>query len=333
MEGVQHAGMGTTFADFRGYLITVRMLSSGTVKRYAAAADSFAAFFGVRPNALAPLAGLSRADVLRYLAARQGQRRAPSRANWNGQLAALRALYRWLREQEVTDVDPSETIEWLKPDDPERVPLSLDEAIALVGVARECSPARCQSRNVTLLQVLLHCGLRVSEVASLTLGQVDLENRVFHRVRAKGDRLLAVKFNDVVAEALEEYLAARAELGPPDTEPALFVSTQHRRMSVRSIEYLVQRLAEQAGIGRTVTPHYLRHTSATLLVDEADAPLHVAQEHLGHSLITTTQRYVHPRRSAHRLAVDRLGDVWKSAAGKKQGGRARPLNRSIQGNA
>jgi len=111
--------------------------------------------------------------------------------------------------------EPSSPLERLRLTRRERVPLSFDEALELVDAAREHSPKRFRSRNVAVVKVFFHCALRVAEVVSLNLDQVDFDNRLFLNVRTKGNKRLSILFNDVVAEALEAYLADRKQLGFP----------------------------------------------------------------------------------------------------------------------
>lgn len=129
-------------------------------------------------------------------------------------------------------------------------------------------------------------------------------------VRAKGGKLLAVAFNDVVAEALEQYLAERPRLHPATDEPALFVSDRGNRLSIRTVQELVKRFGKLATIRTPVTPHVLRHSSATRLA-ELGTPLRVVQEICGHASVTTTERYVHVNGNERRRAIDALAVRWR----------------------
>lgn len=310
-------------AAFRTYLLYERRLAPSTVDRYATVASSFsehlvAQFGKVRWRRV------DRQKVVNFLIAEGGEAKA-SRPAWNNRVAALRALFDWLASTGQVRANPAQLVLRVSSPPAERVPLSFEEALALVSAVREYSPPGFASRNVALMQVLLHCGLRVSEVAGLDVGQLDVAGHLFLDVVVKGDRRLAARFNDVVAEAIEEYLPERAKLAPAD-EPALFVSSHRRRWSVRAIEYFVATYAKRAGIKRSVFPHLLRHSSATLLSEVAQTPIEVVQEHLHHRSLATTRHYVHVSAKAHRQAVDRLGEAWKLAVGEQHRNDAEPQN-------
>jgi integrase/recombinase XerC len=263
------------------------------------------------------LSAVRKTDVAHFL--RSGNEH--SRTGWNGRLAALRALFGYLVKEEIMTANPALLVDRLKLPERQREPLTLDEMIRLVDSAAAQAPKKLRSRNVAILQIFFHCSLRVSEVVSLDLGQVDMEERLFRSVRTKGDKRLAVLFNDVVAEALERYLPERAALGAPETETALFLSQQGTRLSARTVEEMVSHYASVARIARHTTPHVLRHSSATELADVTD--LRTVQDHLGHDSITTTQRYVHVKDAEHRRAVDELGSRFTSARrGRSRSGRA-----------
>lgn len=207
-------------------------------------------------------------------------------------------------------MNPAMTLERQRVIPKEPVPLSFDEMLRLVeAVEGHCSTVY-KHRNVAILQVLFHCALRVAEVVSLDLSQLDFDNYVFLDVRRKGGKLLAAAFNDVVAEALQRYLRVRREHSPEGDDPALFLSDRKKRLGVRAVQAMVKKYADLAGISRTVSPHLLRHSSATQLM-EVGTPLRVVQEICGHASVETTQRYVHVNNGQRKQAVDALGREWR----------------------
>jgi site-specific recombinase XerD len=253
-----------------------------------------------------PLASLTASDVGAFLD------RAGSASQRNVQLSALRTFFTWAEREELVTKNPAASIERAKVVQHVREPISLDEMLRLVFAVEANAPAKLMLRDVALIQVFFHCALRVSEVVSIDLAQVDVQNRLIRNVVTKGDGRLTVITNDVVAEALERYLAVRAKLGPSSNERALFLSQQGTRLSVRTVEEFVRTYAERAGLPVKVTPHVLRHASATELIDITD--IRTVQEHLGHKSVTTTQRYTHSKESKRRAAVDELGRRWRRAA-------------------
>lgn len=297
-------------SEFPDYLRSELMLAERTRARYEAIVRDFIAF---AERAGFAVDAARRDDVLHFLRSRSSADAEPSRAMWNLRLAALRALYGLALKEEVMAVNPAALVERRKLARKERFPLSLSEMLAIVDAAARYSPEGQKARNVALFQVFLHSSLRAAEVVSLTLDQVDLDLHAFLSVRVKGDKRLSVLFNDVVAEALARYLAERKTWGLPDAVRTLFVSKRGGPLSVRTLEYLVPRYAELAGIRRRVTPHDLRHSSLSELAEEG-TPLEVVRDHAGHESVKTTELYVHRSKTHEREAVDRLGTTWKRAA-------------------
>lgn len=315
--------MSELVAAFGRYLSEQRMLGTRTVNRYVEEARRLVTFLGDESRH-ATVEAADKKVILSFLRHPTTQGVPPSRATWNARLAAVRALYEYLFQEEVLEVNPALRIDRQRVPRADRLPLSLDEVLALVDAARLRSPEGFAARNVALIHVFFHCALRVAEVVSLDLDQVDFDNRLFLSVRTKGNKRLSVLFNDVVAEALEKYLPERQQVG--DGHGALFLSLQRRRLSVRAVENLVVHYARLAGINRKVTPHLLRHSSATELAGLTS--IRVVQEHCGHSSVSTTERYVHVNRSQRREAVDALGHRWReketSRVGEAKDNKKRP---------
>jgi integrase/recombinase XerC len=248
--------------------------------------------------------------------------RAGSASQRNVQLSSLRTFFAWAEREGLVNKNPAACIERAKVVENTREPLSLDEMLRLVGTVELSAPRKLKFRDVALIQLFFHCALRVSEVVSIDLDQVDVEARLIRNVVTKGDGRLTVIINDVVAEALERYLTVRPELGPSDDERALFLSQQGSRLSVRTVEDFVRSYAERACLPIRVTPHVLRHASATELIEFTD--IRTVQEHLGHKSVTTTQRYTHVKESKRRAAVDELARRWRRASS----GRVAPPGRT-----
>lgn len=282
---------------FEAFLRVERRRGAMTVQRYRGIVGEFLGGLGGTP-----LASLTKHDCIAFLRGK-GDVEDPSRSVWNLRLAALRSFVGYLMHTEVIVQDPTLSIERHKIASREPIPLSLDEFLALVEAAAKSGAF--PARNVAILQTLFHTALRVSELVSLDVDQLDWDAYVFRDVRTKGSKWLSAPFNDMAAEALEKHLADRGKQRQV-TEGALFLSNRGTRLSTRSIQQLVSELGKEAGIGRPVTPHILRHSSATELV-ELGTPLKVVQEICGHASSATTEKYIHARAGAHRTAVDALG--------------------------
>jgi len=221
-------------------------------------------------------------DVSRFLKFLYGRKLKPRSAT--RAFAAVRGLHKFLIIEGATSENPTSTVEqprWWKP-----LPnvLVLEEVDRLLA-APDLATAR-GLRDRAMLEVLYATGLRVSELAGLDLDAVDRQARVV-RVLGKGGKERMVPYGAPAARALDAYLDRRAT-----ARGAVFVNRRGGRLSVRSIHTIVRRAARAAGVTRRVSPHTLRHTFATHLLDRG-ADLRVIQELLGHSRLSTTQRYTH----------------------------------------
>ena len=198
-------------------------------------------------------------------------------------LAAVRSLYRFLVRRGVVAANPARELRG--PRVPRRLAafLPVDETHALFAGRPE--PV-FGARDVAMLELLYASGLRVSELAGLDVADLDPSTRTV-RVLGKGARERIVPYGGMAAQALEAWLDARGR-----HHGALFVNARGGRLTTRWIGTVVRRRALAAGISRRVSPHTLRHTFATHLLD-AGADLRAIQELLGHRRLSTTQRYTH----------------------------------------
>ena len=212
-------------------------------------------------------------------------------------LAAVRSFYRFLVRRGVVERNPAR--ETRGPRRTQKLVgfLPIDEAIALVDARALGGTAR--DRDVAIVELLYAAGLRVSELTGLDVDKVDRAEQTV-RVLGKGRKERIVPYGAGAARALERYLAPRSAARGP-----LFVNARGGRLTDRSVRNVVRRAARAAGVVRRVTPHTLRHTFATHLLD-AGADLRAIQELLGHSRLSTTQRYTH-------VGTDQLMRVYDAA--------------------
>ena len=204
-------------------------------------------------------------------------------------LSAVRSFYRYLQREELVSVSPAATISSPKLDRKLPVFLSQEETARLVEAPDITKPAGMRDR--AFLELLYASGLRVSELAGLDVSQVDRETKEI-RVWGKGAKERIVLMGDPAARALTTYL----EQGRPKLnkrgEPAVFLNQDGGRLTVRSVQSLVQYYAKSVGIDKDVHPHTVRHTFATHLLN-GGADLRVVQELLGHASLSSTQIYTH----------------------------------------
>lgn len=155
-------------------------------------------------------------------------------------------------------------------------------------------------RNTAIVVMLAYSGLRVAELTALERHDVDLEAGTIHVRHGKGDRERYVPLHAFAAKALTRYLSSRF-----DESEALIVSRNGTRISTSQVRRIVQAVAREAGIHKRVTPHKLRHSFATMLLDKG-VNLRVVQELLGHASITSTQIYTHVSQEQKRQGIDVL---------------------------
>ena len=215
-------------------------------------------------------------------------------------LAAARSYFRF--QQRSKSVTENVAAQVRNPRQEKRHPraLNVDETFALLDTAQK--PSRTQGqpaadsaeaermlcRDLALAELLYGSGLRISEALGLDIDDVQLSSRVL-RVMGKGSRQRLAPLSDTSCDSLKSWLDERPLMAQPD-EPALFVGARGSRLNRREAARIVERLCRRAGLDFTVSPHSLRHSFATHLLT-AGADLRSVQELLGHSRLTTTQRY------------------------------------------
>ncbi len=221
-------------------------------------------------------------------------------------VAAARTWMRWMQKRGIVKTNPADELASPKVRRPLPTFLSVDAAAQVVEAPEGGEPTELRDRAV--LELLYGSGLRVSELAKLDLGDVDLAGGSA-RVLGKGSKERMVPLGGKSIAALRAYLEARAAFRHPRTgahDPrVLFLSPRGARLGVRAIQTLVQKYGA-LGAGRAdLHPHALRHTCATHLLD-GGADLRAIQELLGHSSLSTTQRYTH-------VSMDHLMRVYDAA--------------------
>jgi len=302
---------------FLGHLSS-RNSSPGTVREYRRHVAQFFAFLeGRGVDWQAP----DRATVRAYLGTLA--ERGLSASTVGGQLAAIRSLYRHAARQGWISGDPVAGVR--SPKRPGRLPrvLSVDGAARLVEAPatfvrasqRRRNPAQADAtarRDAALLELLYATGMRISELASLTVDRLDLPRRRL-RVIGKGNKERELLFGEHAARALRAYLASgRPTLAAHAATPvaALFLNSGGGPLTARGARMVVERWVTASGAPASTSPHTLRHSFATHLL-EGGADLRTVQELLGHASLATTQIYTHlsdaSLRTAYRSAHPRSG--------------------------
>ena len=235
-------------------------------------------------------------NILAYLASTENKSTRTVARN----LSSLRRLYEYLSKEDKVKQNPIKNVE--APRLGRSLPKSLteNEVESLLDAPNTNQPLGL--RDNTMLEIIYGTGLRVSELITLTLHQINLRQGVV-RVMGKGNKERLVPLGEISTEWLEKYLAhGRNEiLGENNSTDTLFPSRRGKSMTRQTFWHIVKRHAIVAGIKKNISPHMLRHAFATHLINHG-ADLRVVQMLLGHSDISTTQIYTH-------VARERLKDI------------------------
>jgi integrase/recombinase XerC len=304
---------------FVAFLRYNRNAAKHTVTAYDSDLMQFVEFLAVRDGCKPSQLAVSRLDaaaVTDFLA--ELHRRGNSRASAARRLAALRAFAVHLVREGALPTDPTQLVGAPKCEQFLPAHLGIEEMDRLLAAPDVSTPAGRRDRAI--LELFYASGLRLSELVDLDLDSVNLSGRVV-RVRGKGGKERLVPFNPPAAEAIRKMLEGQRAEGKGQRagqrakgkgrskdegqRDALFLSLRGARLTARSVDRIVRRYVREAAIRAGISPHALRHTFATHLL-QAGADLRAIQELLGHAQLSTTQRYTH-------LDVGRLMDVYRQA--------------------
>ena len=278
--------------DYRNYLKIERAMSRNTVASYCSDVEKFLLNLQCSPLDVGP------EDVEGHLQTRTDvSKRTQARL-----LSSLRSFYGWMVIEGMISDNPCDRVDQPKlgvylPD-----VLSVDEVADLIDSV--CLSTWQDYRDRAILEVLYGCGLRVSEAVDLKISCLFLKEG-FIRVIGKGDKERLVPLGEMAADAIKAYLSRRTEPYDAVSEDLLFLNRYGRALSRQSMFKMIKSCALKAGIVKDISPHTLRHSFATHLV-EGGADLRMVQDMLGHESITTTEIYTHVDSSTwHREVISR----------------------------
>jgi integrase/recombinase XerC len=293
------AALQECIRQYLAFLEFNRNVSPHTLRAYRTDLEQWLAFLaerdGCRPSQI-PLVAFDIDGVRGFLAALHD--RGNSRASTARRLAALRTLARYLVREELLGADPTAMVGSPRKEKTLPAHLTAPDVDRLLQAPDIATVAG--RRDAAILELFYASGLRLSELVELDLADVNLGGRVV-RVTGKGGKERLVPFNHAAGRALRAMLSDHAGLPRPPRSPAgrhrrvrdpLFLSLRGARLTTRSVDRIVRRYVREAAIAQGISPHALRHTFATHLL-QAGADLRAIQELLGHARLSTTQRYTH----------------------------------------
>jgi len=295
--------------QFIHYLSMEKNASPHTCRCYQRDLEGFEDFLKssgmyLTPSGDVELGKVDRIAIRKYLSFLHRKNRKSSIAR---KISTLRSFFKYLVREEMVSSNPAKSVSTPKVEKTLPTTLTVDEAFRLMespkslsGKSSEGSKER-SLRDRAILELLYSSGLRVSELVGLNWNQLDQDLGIV-RVMGKGRKERIVPVGAKAIEALKAYLEER---GSVEGGNPLFINSMGGRLTARSVGRLIKKYSRHSGIFRKVSPHSLRHTFATHLLD-AGADIREIQEMLGHSSLSTTQRYTH-------LSMGKLMEVYDRA--------------------
>ncbi|MDE7153263.1 MAG: site-specific tyrosine recombinase XerD [Muribaculaceae bacterium] len=271
--------------SYAAYMQLERGMSENTCVSYSFDVQKFAAYIEERGKGIADV---TVDDLREFMGELHDLGIAP--ASQARIVSGLKSFYRFMKMENYIDESPATLLE--SPRTGKHLPdvLSVEEIDDLTAAIDEGSAEGL--RNHAIIEVLYGCGLRVSELINLEISKLYL-NDGYLIVTGKGNKQRMVPMSEISIELINDYLAIRGENGvKPGEENILFLNRRGKRLTRQMIFIIIRRLAAAAGINKEISPHTLRHSFATHLL-EGGANLRAIQQMLGHESIATTEIYLH----------------------------------------
>lgn len=235
-------------------------------------------------------------------------------------LCAIRAFFKYaVTKRFLLETSPAANID--SPKQKKTLPrfLSLDESIKLLSAIKNDTESNTVERDYAMITLFLNCGMRVSELVGISIGDYDREALEWLRVTGKGNKERMIYLNSACKEALIPYLKIRySEKYRAVTDKALFLSRLESRISVKTVQHIVYKYLERAGLdSKRYSVHKLRHTAATLMYQSGNVDIRVLKDILGHEQLNTTQIYTHVSDANMKAAMDNNPLASISLSGEK----------------
>ncbi|MEO8379023.1 MAG: tyrosine recombinase XerC [Acidobacteriota bacterium] len=283
--------MTNEIGDFLDYLTFEKNVSPNTISAYRDDLESFTTFLCNDYLSMArdqlDLRKVDHLTVRSYLA--HLSRRKLSRATVARHLSALRSFFKFLVREAIVDANPARTV--ATPKREKHLPAVLQTSDVALLLEQPDTSSTLGLRDAAWLELLYASGLRIAELTGIDIDDLELRSRLV-KVRGKGSKERIVPFGTKAETALRAYLAVRGELIRNAEEEAVFVNYRGERITTRSVRRLFDGYVRDAALRTGVSPHTLRHSFATHLLN-AGADLRGIQELLGHASLSTTQKYTH----------------------------------------
>ncbi len=268
-------------SDFLKYLQIEKRASIHTIKSYQRDLLQLQTFCQERQ--IEEWSAIQASDIRQHIANRH--RKGIAGKSLQRELSAIRSFYQYMVKKNLLTQNPAKLVK--APKQPRKLPKSLD-VDQLNGILEAPTDTLLELRDLAMFELFYSCGLRLSELASLDLTDISLDERLLRVRHGKGDKQRELPIGRKAVAAIRTWLNQR----PQSTDSALFTAKNGKRLSQRSIQLRLDQWCKKQGIDERVHPHMLRHSFASHLL-ESSQDIRAVQELLGHSNISTTQIYTH----------------------------------------
>ncbi len=283
--------MKNEIGDFLDYLTYERNVSVNTVGAYRNDLESFVSFlcndYMVLGRDQLDLRRVDHLAVRSYLA--HLARRKLSRSSTARHLSALRSFFKYLMREAVVETNPARSV--ATPRREKHLPAVMQTSEVALLIEQPDASEKLGIRDRAFLELLYASGLRISELVGIDLDDLELRARLV-KVHGKGSKERIVPFGSKAEEALRAWISVRGELVHDPDEQAMLVNYRGERITARSVRRLFDGYIRKAALRSGISPHTMRHSFATHLLN-AGADLRAIQELLGHASLSTTQKYTH----------------------------------------
>ena len=297
--------------EFASYKAVVQNASEKTISEYLLDLRTFFRFMLAREQKIDPLSKdfekidvsnvdleyikhITQEDIFEFLMYADGTRKNLAAAKAR-KLSALKGFFKYLHTKRMMiDENPAANIE--TPKRQEALPkfLSIEESLLLLEAVKNDRESKSRTRDYAIITLFLNCGMRVSELVGINMNDIDREFRSL-TVTGKGNKQRIVYLNSACRDALSDYFMERVSEPHAEADtPALFLSNREQRISVKTVQWLVYKYLDLAGLeSKHYSVHKLRHTAATLMYQSGQVDVRVLKDILGHEQLNTTQIYTH----------------------------------------
>ena len=308
--------------DFAAYKLTIQACSSKTVDEYLSDLRLFFKYvYAKRNRILIPsdffdeiqlshldtdfICSVTTEEIYDFFIYLSNERRNGSSAK-SRKLSAIKVFYKFIcQKKHLLEKNPAADMEGPKKRQALPKYLSLEESLSLLDAVAADTESKFKERDYAIVTLFLNCGMRLSELCGINLSDLDRELRSL-RVLGKGNKERIIYLNDACRDALNKYLVIRRdEKYKRINTNALFISKQYKRISNKTVQWLVYKYLSLAGLDyKHYSTHKLRHTAATLMYQTGKVDVRVLKEILGHEQLNTTQIYTHVSNKGMQDAIN-----------------------------